>query len=91
MGLLIAVQDHLERAIEPDTSGYIDPALRLLQGQGFIDDPTRTPVYPLFIASIYWVTGEKPLAVIIAQILLSVCTVFKVSGSNGCIVDGHQY
>ena len=74
--LVISVQDHLERAYEPDTSGYIEPALRLLHGEGFIDDPHRTPVYPLFIASVYWVAGEKPLAVIIVQIFLSVLTVY---------------
>lgn len=74
--LVISVQDHLERAYEPDTSGYIEPALRLLHGGGFIEDPHRTPVYPLFIASIYWVAGEKTLAVIIVQIFLSVLTVY---------------
>jgi 4-amino-4-deoxy-L-arabinose transferase-like glycosyltransferase len=73
--LVITVRDHLERAIEPDTSGYIGPALKLITGQGFINDPHRTPVYPLFIASIYWVVGEKPLAVIVVQIFLSVLTV----------------
>jgi 4-amino-4-deoxy-L-arabinose transferase-like glycosyltransferase len=76
--LVIIVRDHLERAIEPDTPGYIEPALRLIHGQGFIDDPHRTPVYPLFIASIYWVTSEKPLAVIIVQIFLSVLTVLMI-------------
>ena len=76
LALVISVQGHLERANEPDTPTYIDPALRLLRGEGFIADSHRTPVYPLFIAFIYRLFGEGSLPIILAQILLSVLTVF---------------
>jgi 4-amino-4-deoxy-L-arabinose transferase-like glycosyltransferase len=76
LALVVSVQGHLERANEPDTPTYIDPALRLLRGEGFIDDSHRTPVYPLFIAFIYRLFGEGPLPIILAQILLSGLTVF---------------
>ena len=76
LALVVSVQGHLERASEPDTMTYIDPALKLLHGQGFIDDPHRTPVYPLFIAIFYRLFGEGPLPLILAQILLSVLTVY---------------
>ncbi len=74
--LIISIQGHLERAFEPDTPTYIGPALKLLHGEGFIEDPHRTPLYPLFIAFFYWLFGEQPLAIILAQIILSVLTVF---------------
>jgi 4-amino-4-deoxy-L-arabinose transferase-like glycosyltransferase len=74
--LIISVQGHLERAFEPDTPTYIGPALKLLHSEGFIEDPHRTPVYPLFIAFFYWLFGEQPLPIILAQIILSVLTVF---------------
>ncbi len=74
--LLASTQGHFERAYEPDTVTYIEPALRLLHGDGFIDDGHRTPIYPLFIAIIYKVFGEKDLPVIVAQIILSVATVY---------------
>lgn len=76
VALLASTQGDLERAYEPDTVTYIEPALRLLRGEGFIDDGHRTPIYPFFIALIYKFFGEKDLPVIVAQIILSVSTVY---------------
>jgi 4-amino-4-deoxy-L-arabinose transferase-like glycosyltransferase len=76
LALIVSVQGHLERANEPDTSSYTTPALKLLHGEGFINDGYRTPVYPLFIALFYGLFGERPLPIIFAQILLSILTVY---------------
>ena len=76
LALILSVQGHLERANEPDTPTYTGPALTLIHGQGFIDDPHRTPIYPLFIAFFYWLFGEQSLPIILAQILLSVLTIY---------------
>jgi hypothetical protein len=76
LALVVAVNGHLERAISPDSPGYIGPALNLIRGEGFINDGYRTPVYPLFIAFFYWLFGERSLPIIFAQILLSTLTVY---------------
>ena len=76
LALVVSVQGHFERANEPDTASYTTLASRLVNGEGFIDDPHRTPVYPLFIAFFYWVFGEQPLPIIFAQIILSLLTVY---------------
>ncbi|MGB9590478.1 MAG: hypothetical protein ACPL68_06280, partial [Candidatus Hydrothermia bacterium] len=41
-------------------------------------DPDRTPVYPGFLAAIYWPTGCSKAAAALIQILLSVATVALV-------------
>jgi 4-amino-4-deoxy-L-arabinose transferase-like glycosyltransferase len=76
IALVLSVQGHFDRANEPDTLTYVEPALRLLHGEGFIDDGHRTPVYPLFIAFFYLIFGEQSLPIILAQILCSVFAVY---------------
>ncbi len=75
--LLLVAAQHLDRAFSPDTQTYIDPALKLL-ASGFYpaDSAWRTPGYPFFIAFIYWLGGENPFLVILAQVFVSALTVY---------------
>ena len=76
LALILGVQGHLERADVRDTATYTEPALKLLKGEGFISDGFRTPVYPLFIAFFYWLFGKQSLPIILAQIFLSIATIY---------------
>lgn len=81
--MLAAVASHPERLFHRDTGSYVRPALSMLAGHGFsrqevppfTPDTSRTPVYPLFIASLYFVFGQSPLVVPGAQVLISALTV----------------
>lgn len=55
-----------------DAKAYEAVAVNLMQGNGFLDAPgrptdTRPPVYPLFLASVYSVTGHSEFAVRLLQ------------------------
>lgn len=72
----------------PDPIGSIDSegfhllAVNLLDGRGFSiawDAPfcpntVRTPLYPLYLAGVYWVFGRFPYGAALTQILLEVLT-----------------
>jgi len=82
-GIMLAiVSRHPERLIHRDTGSYLRPARNLLAGHGFSQQETppftpdlrRTPGYPLFIALIYSVFGERPLFVAGGQVLVSTVT-----------------
>jgi len=74
--------DNPSGMLHPDSVGYDLDARALLRTGCFAMSPdrphqpeiVRTPGYPLFIAMIYRVCGERPGAVIVAQILVSVGT-----------------
>ena len=78
-----AVVAHPERAIRRDSEDYIQFALSCLSGHGFsrqiervyLPSAIRTPVYPLVIAFIYWLFGINNLALVLAQVLMSLLTV----------------
>lgn len=77
--LFVMVSSEPERVLRRDADTYLQPALSVLAGEGFsqknkppfIPDVRRTPVYPLFIAAIYGVAGQNPLAVAAVQVLIS--------------------
>jgi 4-amino-4-deoxy-L-arabinose transferase-like glycosyltransferase len=75
--LLLVGVEHISRAFQPDSQSYIDPAIKLIS-TGFypIDSALRTPIYPLFIAIIYRITGQNPLMIIGAQVVVGTLTVF---------------
>lgn len=70
-----------------DESRYTVPAVNMLAGHGFSADveapyvPTEhsVPLYPLFIAAVYAIFGEHPLAVRIAQSLVDLITCLLVA------------
>ena len=82
VAMLVIVYEHPERMFVPDSYGYVQLAINILKGNGFSleENPPytpsghRTPVYPLFIAWIYAVSGENPLGVAIVQVLISAIT-----------------
>jgi hypothetical protein len=74
--LLLVASGHISRAFLPDTQSYIDPALKLIStGRYPVDSALRTPVYPVFIAFIYWIGGQDPLLIIAVQVVLGTLTV----------------
>jgi 4-amino-4-deoxy-L-arabinose transferase-like glycosyltransferase len=81
--MLSAVIEHPERAIRRDSEDYIQIARNYLAGHGFsrqIEPPyfpsaVRTPVFPLVIAFIYQLFGINNLALVLAQVVMSLLTV----------------
>jgi 4-amino-4-deoxy-L-arabinose transferase-like glycosyltransferase len=74
--LLLVASGHISRAFLPDTQSYIDPALKLIStGRYPVDSALRTPVYPVFIAIIYWIGGQDPFLIIAVQVVLGTLTV----------------
>ena len=66
----------------PDTGSYEVIAQSLIKGDGFSSPPgvpsvTRAPVYPLFLAGVYFLFGPSHIAVKLIQALL---------GAIGCII-----
>ncbi len=61
-----------------DSGSWVALAQSLLAGQGFYENgnpvTVRPPVYPLFLASVYYFTGPNDFAVRLLQILLSALT-----------------
>jgi len=70
---------HPGRVLAADSNGYIEPAKALVQLGRFsvspvypdIPETVRTPGYPAFIATVFFLLGENAQAVILAQVLLS--------------------
>ncbi|MCS7252616.1 MAG: glycosyltransferase family 39 protein [Armatimonadota bacterium] len=64
-----------EKVLAPDSYGYERLAINLIEHRVFSQssmppftlDTHRTPIYPLFIASVYSATDRNPIAVILAQ------------------------
>jgi 4-amino-4-deoxy-L-arabinose transferase-like glycosyltransferase len=83
-GIMVwAVVEHPERAIRRDSDSYIQVAVNIIAGHGFSQQSElpfspsaiRTPVYPLVIATIYQIFGASNLALVLAQVLMSLLTV----------------
>ncbi len=81
--MFLTVIQHPERAIRRDSGDYIQVARNYLAGHGFssrIEPPylpsaVRTPVYPLVIAFIYQLFGINNLALVLAQVGMSLLIV----------------
>jgi 4-amino-4-deoxy-L-arabinose transferase-like glycosyltransferase len=83
MALFTTVLAYPERTILPDSEKYIIYAENIMEGKGFSlqKDPPyapsafNTPLYPLFIATIYKIFGKNVLIVAFIQIIFSTLTV----------------
>jgi len=79
--LRLAVLVLYPQSVAYDALTYDALAVHLLSGQGYVLEPggpptaTRGPVYPLFLAGIYWLFGHRYLAVFVVQALVDVGTV----------------
>ena len=77
-----------QRVVTGDTASYENPARALVDTGRFAGAPDRpsvpetlrTPGYPLFLAGIYALFGERRDVVIVAQVLLSTGTVLLLYG-----------
>ncbi len=61
--------DNVSR-LSGDETGYDGIAMELLNGE-FFKWPFRVPVYPTFLAAVYWCFGHSPAAAIVVQALVS--------------------
>ena len=66
------------KVIQLDASGYHRLALCILTDGSFGGDTFRTPGYPLFVASHYFLFGLKPWFVFITQIFLNIFSIIMV-------------
>lgn len=73
--------------IYPDTHTYVDPAVNVMNGHGFsiyngyvfLPVLYRTPGYPLFLASVFYIFGKyNYFAVVLVQIFISILKLFYV-------------
>src|SRR5262249_13859354 len=72
------------RVFTPDSEGYHSIALALERTGRFAPDPDhpqspeiiRTPGYPAFLALFYKLSGERIWTALVAQILLSIVTIY---------------
>lgn len=86
LGMLVAYLDHSERFWSTDTGTYWGPARALETAGRFSEsaeeierpETIRTPGYPLFLAACFALAGEGVLAPLVAQILLSLITLYGV-------------
>jgi 4-amino-4-deoxy-L-arabinose transferase-like glycosyltransferase len=67
------------RVFYPDTQQYQGIAVNLVQGNGYAIEagvPTarRVPVYPFFLAAVYYLFGVSPLAVLLLQSVIGALT-----------------
>ncbi len=85
-GAVAAVLDTDPHVVtQADTPTYEQPALALLEDGHFSRSPQdaraeflRTPGYPAFIATVYWIFGQSHAALLLMQVLLSTVTVLIV-------------
>jgi 4-amino-4-deoxy-L-arabinose transferase-like glycosyltransferase len=74
--LLLVAAGHISRVFQPDSQTYIDPAIKLLSsGMYPVDSALRTPVYPFFIAILYWIGGQNAILIVAAQVVLGTLSV----------------
>ncbi len=72
-----------DQIISRDSASYEVSAQSILDGKGFKNaagepEVRRTPGYPLVIATIYRIFGESRLALVIAQCVISVFTIYLI-------------
>ena len=93
-GLLLSLAQDPRRFLQSDASGYDQIAANLVAHAAFsvadqppyLPDAFRTPLYPYFLAAIYWIAGRSYVAVVVVQCLLSLATVglvFKLGSVIG--------
>ena len=77
-----------QRVVTGDTASYENPALALVETgrfntgrhKGAKPETLRTPGYPVFLAGLYTLFGERRDIVVVTQVLLSTCTVLLLYG-----------
>ena len=66
-----------QRVLQGDALGYHHLAITLLESHRFAygsarePETIRTPLFPLYISTVYWLFGTKPWIVILGQIILN--------------------
>lgn len=77
LGFFMFIAQHPERGISPDSESYLRPAISLAsEGIYPPDNGKRPPMYPLFIALIYFLGGQNLVLILVAQILLDTITIY---------------
>jgi 4-amino-4-deoxy-L-arabinose transferase-like glycosyltransferase len=74
---LTIIAKYPERGLSPDSQSYLKPATSLVSSGVYPpDNGKRPPVYPLFIALIYFLGGQNLVLIMTAQILLDIITIY---------------
>lgn len=77
LGFLAAIAKYPDRGMNPDSGSYLKPAISLVsEGIYPPDNGKRPPMYPLFIALIYFIGGQNPILIMVAQIALDIITIY---------------
>jgi 4-amino-4-deoxy-L-arabinose transferase-like glycosyltransferase len=87
--LLVLFPKHPDIVVSPDTRTYVRPALSLLRAGVYAKSPVdlsrpevnRTPGYPILIAAVYAVVGERVLALAFVNTLLCAGTAVVLSAT----------
>lgn len=85
--------------VSVDAQGYHALALNLLAGHGFtlntappfVPDAIRTPLYPVFVATVYALTGPAAAHVALAQSLLDALTALVIVASVRRLTSGSRW
>jgi 4-amino-4-deoxy-L-arabinose transferase-like glycosyltransferase len=69
-----------DRSVKPDTATYVNPAIEIITHAWKYppEEFSRTPVYPYFIALLYWLFGKDNRVVIFTQIILDCISILLV-------------
>lgn len=86
----VFVLHHPGRAFDSDSGEYLRLAGTLLEA-GTFPSITRTPAYPSFIASVYYLFGKLPQAVLVIQSLLDSATAVIVTLISYRIIQDARY
>lgn len=77
LGFLALIAGHPERGISPDSESYLKPGISMASSGIYPpDNGKRPPVYPLFIALIYFLGGQNPVLIMIAQIVVDSVVIY---------------
>jgi len=76
LGFLMIIAEYPDRGMRPDSESYLKPAISLVSSGIYPpDNGKRPPMYPLFIALIYFLGGQNQVLIMAAQILLDTVTI----------------
>jgi hypothetical protein len=83
---------HFGAISTPDTAGYLGAADRIVAGQFYSDvnETFRLPGYPLFVASMFWLSNRNLEVLLLAQIVLSAAIALLIYSVASQVFNEHS-